>query len=198
MKKILVSLLFVIVTCLTVTAQDAPNWSLGDQYKSVNETADHVMTSSVTYALSINDFQEGDLLTVDRIHHMTTAGVTVDSVVHVIADNVYNHNEWYGRYDVLDFDYVNHIVMFNDTYYYPFGPYNRVVEYVIQLRRDNYLMQFNIIIDFSNDKDIVTSLNEIQDINNTKDTVYDVYGRPVYEILPNMIYIKGGKKYVNR
>lgn len=197
MKKVLFTLLAVIVACLTVTAQDAPHWSLGDQYKSVNETAEHVMTSSVTYALNINGFQEGDLLTVTRIHHMTTDGVTVDSVVNVITDNVYNPDEWYARYDALDFDYFNQIAMFNDTYYYPFGPYDRVAEYVIQLRRGDYLMQLNIIVDFSNDGDIVTSLNEILDIN--KETaVYDVYGRPVREIQPNMIYIKGGKKYVNR
>lgn len=181
MKKLLLLFIALFCMCVSMNAQS----QLIDVYKSVNVDFDNNPTNSVTFAITITNVSENDMLTITRETVLPALNVNV------VENNVYNPNEWYARYDTLM--YVNDNVRFADTFMYDRGNYDRTVHYTFILN-GNTIATYDV--NFDHDTDIVTSLSEITTSNITNDKIYDVYGHEVTNIQPNVVYIKNGKKWM--
>lgn len=182
MKRLLFLLIIFLSFCM--------NAEVIDIYKSVNcaDPSDPTtITESVTFACTITDINNLSEL---RITRRTNFGDVL-----VVNNGVYNPDEWYARYDTLEHIPGTQNVRFADTFIYPFGTYDRHATYVFEL---NYNTAYIIEVNFSKDPDVVTDINEITYINRNNDKVYDVYGQEVFNLQPNTVYIKNGKKFIVR
>lgn len=184
MKKFLLS--FISIICITFCM----NAEIVDIYKSINYTDPsnpETLTESVTFACTITGIDLSELSIIRE---------TVDNAVTLVVENgTYNQDEWYAKYDTLEYISNTQDVRFADTFIYPFGSYDRTVTYYFLL---DYDLIYTINVNFSKDPDIATDINEINYINRNTDKVYDVYGHEVSDLQPNTVYIKNKKKFVIR